>query len=249
MAKTSELAVDSVQDSDLAILSVDLEEIRDLIRTNLAGGAIGAFDLPRIRVPSSESKHWTIPGPEGDETTVKELEGIIVFFRDIRSWWPDQDPSGKPPVCGSQNGVKGVGTRWEGDDVGSHLCAECKWASFGTDPKGGRGAYCKEKKLIFLLLQNQFLPSVLFLPATSLQAFKDYAIKLTATFLSIRGVITKFRLVPDKNADGQAFNRVHLYKDKEKQLTKDQRVKLMAYADALEPSLNQFRAADVNTEN
>lgn len=201
------------QDSPFAVVKCDPEDLRDIVQINLGGEQLSAFDLERIRVPDGKSDFWTIPTQDGTEAA-KEVDGIIIHFRDVRSWWPDDEPTGKPPVCSSEDTRQGIGSRECGDqyvgDPGDkvHSCATCAYAQFGSDPKGGKGQWCKQMKMVFLLTPDKFLPMCIILPPTSLKNAKDYMIRLMGSGSAFNHVVSRLTLLKDKNETGQEYNKV-----------------------------------------
>lgn len=225
--------------SEFRVFQVEAQEVRDLIQLNLGGKRITEFDLQRIRIPAGGTKHWTIPTLEGEEA-VKSIEGIMVFFKDVRAWWPDTEPTGKPPECRSDNAETGFGTRWDGDDPDApHDCDTCKYAAWESDPKGGRGQWCKQMRAIFILRRETFLPTVLFLPPTSLKEGQKYVMRLLDHGVPYYGAITAWDLVEDKSQEGQLFNRA--VPRVVCQLDKAARDQVQAYVKYIQPSFEKVK--------
>lgn len=200
------------EDSKFEIVKSDPERVRDIIQLNLGGKTITPFKLDRIRIPDGKSDFWTIPTLEDAESS-KVLEGIIVSFRDMRAWWSDYEPTGKPPECQSEDAIHGFGCRTAGELYESdpadqkHECQTCKFAQFGSSPKpNARGQWCKQIKAVFLVREKTFLPTVLFLPPTSINAFENFMLRLGSYGVPFNGIVVGFSLQKEKNDNGQIYN-------------------------------------------
>jgi hypothetical protein len=84
-------------------------------------------------------------------------------------------------------------------------CAECPNFEWGSDPDGGRGKACKEKRRLALIpysgdvvdLVNSEM-AVLTVPVTSVKNWGNYVNKLAATVQRPPwGVVTRIKVVPD----------------------------------------------------
>lgn len=231
--------------SDYAMVRANLNQVRDIIALNIGGTKkITAFDLERVRVPDGNSNFWTVTTLEGTKPQ-DTIEGVVVSFKDMRAWWEDTDPSGKPPQCRSDDGVTGIGSRDTGllyvdDPVDQpHECSTCRFSQFGSDPKGGRGQWCKQVKAIFILTPDLFLPTVLFLPPTSLKSVERYFLGLGSRGFPFNSVVTSFGLAKEKNEDGQTYNRVE--PKRVRGLTEQEHERFRAYTDMIRPSLESYR--------
>lgn len=195
------------EDGDFAIFRAEREKVRDIVSLNLRGKKLRQFDLERITIPSGGAKHWTIPGPDGDQT-VDMIEGVLLYYKNTRSWWPDMDPTGKPPKCKSEDAIVGFGSRFEDEEPGRHDCLTCPHAEFGSDPKHHRGQWCKEKYALFILMKDTFLPHLIMIPATSLEHLQKWIIRLTTYGKNYNEKVMGFLLEPATNQDGQKYNKV-----------------------------------------
>lgn len=106
--------------ADFAIMTTDPDELREAISAATNGQRIDAFDLDVIKVPSGGMTAWTVPdmfAADGSgESIEKNIEGVVLMQRSIRSWWrvgfderAAQGIGKAPPDCSSQDGVWGVG--------------------------------------------------------------------------------------------------------------------------------------------
>lgn len=187
-----------VTTTTIALQKVDL---RDILTKNLGGESLGIRDLDTIKVPTGGSKFWTITGPEGT-TEVKEINGIIIHTLLTRAYWKKLFEGDKvPPDCYSPDNYTGIG------DPGG-FCSSCSYNNFGTANEGkGKGKACKERRILFLLLEGNLLPTVLSLPSTSLASIRKYLVFLTIKSLLLKyQVVTKITLTQDKSKDGFVYS-------------------------------------------
>ena len=251
--KPTETLPATIQDSPYAVVKADPERVRDIISLNLGGKEITPFKLDRIRIPDGQSDFWTVPTLDGSEP-VKELSGIIVHKKDMRAWWPDIDPSGKPPNCKSDDAISGVGIRTVGEHYPNdkadnvHSCRMCKFSDYETDPKGRKGQWCKEMRAVFILREKTFLPTVLFLPPTSLGNFDDYLLRLATYGMPFNRLVVAFELAKDKNDKGDMYNKCTIKKFRE--LTEPEFGVIRSYTEQIRPALDKVKleADDYNTQ-
>jgi hypothetical protein len=170
------------------------------IQGNLADGEeVDEFSLPRVKIPAGGATTWEVPTLAG-MTPMRELEGIVVYFKLTRSYWPDKEPTGTPPTCRSHDSIIGIG------DPGGQ-CRTCPLAQFGSADDGA-GQACGLKEIWFLLRPESFLPVVLSLPAMSLKAAKQYRFgQLGSAGVQISSVMTSIKLEADTNGTGKKYSR------------------------------------------
>jgi len=220
---------------------VKADDLQELVSMNLGGGTVSSFDLDRIQIPTGGSSIWTIPTLEGEEG-VKELDGIIIHMTEPRAFWSsgfDESGGGTPPDCQSDDGVTGYGVRQEGETPdGSHSCATCPLAQFGSDSRG-RGQACKAQKAVFMLRQDTLLPIVLMLPPTSLGQAKKYFLRLLSHNTPANGVVTRWILEKEQNPDGIKYSKA--IPTSVRPLTKDELSAVSKYTAAIKPYLESTR--------
>jgi len=236
------------EESPFAIVRASSDQVLDIIHLNLGGKKVTAFDLDRISIPDGKSDFWTVPTLEGT-AAVEEISGVVVHFRDMRAWWPDADPSGKPPSCRADDGETGIGDRtsaeqYKDEDEVQHDCSKCAYSKWESDPKGGRGQWCKQVRAVFIVPEHMFLPMVLFLPPTSLKAMERYFLRLGAYGVPFNSMVTGIKLVKEKNAEGQAFNRAEPYRLRK--LSAEEREKFRSYTEAIAPA---FDSVKINSDS
>lgn len=201
-----------------------------------------SFD--RVKIPSGGGLAFEVPGddPESPDL-VKELVGIIVDHHPINVYYANPYTGGNtPPDCSSEDGKVGTGT--PGGD-----CATCPLNQWGSDPDGGRGKACQNRRRIYLLREGETLPVLLTLPTTSLKAFSDYIAKrVLAKGKRSYEVITKITLRRATSASGIAYSQAQFavagYLDAEKaKQAQEMSESIKAYTRAL-----KVQADDVNYE-
>jgi len=249
---TEDLSLVKREDSPFAICRSDPERVKDIIHLNLGGKVITPFKLDRIRIPDGKSDFWTVPTLDGSDAA-KTLEGIIVHKKDMRAWWPDPDPTGKPPSCRSDDTLTGLGCRTVGEHYPNdpadklHDCHTCKFSQFESDAKGKKGQWCKEMRAVFIVREATFLPSVIFLPPTSLGSFDDYLLRLATYGVPFNKLVISFGLEKDKNEKGDAYNKCVL--KKARNLSEEEYAVMRSYTEQIRPSLDDVKLEedDYNT--
>lgn len=163
-----------------------LEEIINALNDNLGNQTLSDRDLQRITIPSQGLEIWPVQGTEKVEYH-EAVEGIIIHTTTPRAYWAkDLDDSGRtPPDCSSPDGIKGSA-------FGE--CFACKFNQWGSDPNGD-GKACREQRHLFMLRPGQFLPVVVQVPPTSIDAIKKYAVNLATNAKPLWTAITSLRLV------------------------------------------------------
>lgn len=240
--KESDPARDVARQKDVStelayrVFKMEKRELFELIDINLGGGSFDEFDLPRIRVPSGGTKYWSIPTIDGEEPA-ESVEGIIIYFKDVRAWWPKAEPTASPPQCRSNDGTTGMGKRWEDDDEGPHSCDKCPYSQFGSDPKGSRGQWCKQMRALFIVRENSFLPTVIFLPPTSLKSCRQYFMRILDAGYAYTDLISALTLKEMQNDEGQKYNQVEFHKVAV--LSEEKRAIIREFAKQIKPSLHK----------
>ena len=207
-------------------------ELREVYSENLGNESISAFDLERVTVPSGGGTQWTIQDIEEGERSVKKIEGIIIYWRNVRVYYETKFSGGNErPDCVSDDGVRGVG------DPGG-VCTECPYAQWGSDESGGQK--CQQKKMLFVLQRDSMLPLVISVPPTSIKAIKGYFLRLTAKMVPYWAVVTKLELAKTKNEAGISYSVV--VPSLGSRLSEEEAAKARAIQAALRPALQAVRA-------
>lgn len=203
-----EASTDLVKPDNYAILSQPSGDLMEVIESNIGGQQLSEFDLDRISMPAGGGKTWEVPTLEGTEPQ-KEIEGVIVFYKDVRSFWKEEYSGGnEPPDCSSpdaQFATGDPGVAVPDDELGRHICAQCPNAQFGSDKKG-RGQACKLGRMLFVVTPEDLLPVVVSLPPTSVRPAQQFFLRLARRGVPYHGVVTKIGLDQTDSNDGIKYS-------------------------------------------
>ena len=242
-AKKTEPDTAIVPVSDYQILVSNPESIAETLRMNLGDQQISAWNLDRVSVPSGGGLTWTIPTLEGD-VVAQELEGIIVFFQDVRACWLTEFTGANvPPDCSSVDSKTGVPL--DADSGIGGACADCPYAVFGSSNKpGGKGQQCKQMRRLFILRNEGFLPILVTLPPTSLKVTRQYFLRLAGKGIPFFGIKTKLTLEKQKNDGGIVYSSVTAVPSvgddgKIAMLTPEQTATMRVFHDQMAPILTE----------
>ena len=179
-------------------------EAMAIYQENLGDEPLQLSDLVRVKVPAGGATAWEVPTLEGDDESVKEIQGIIVADRYTRAYWQDEFSGAKVrPDCSSNDGKFGNG------DPGG-MCATCPMAQFGssTNPKSPNSQACKKVHLLFVMTPGNNVPYVIPVPPGSLQSVRKYLLGLSSKNISKSLVVTSLKLVKDQSSGGIAFSKI-----------------------------------------
>lgn len=216
-----------------------------LLRETLEGQDVTEFNLPRVGLPAGGGTTWEVPALGGTEAT-KELQGVVVFFKNSRSYWANPYEGGnEPPDC-SANDAKHATSNGEVeipatvDEQGRLLCDTCRFSEWGSTETGsGRGQACKMTRQLFLIVPDRMLPLVVNLPPTSLKRASSYFLELANFGKDYKRIITKIGLekTSGKGVPDYSIATFAAGDDLEQEVAD-----LMAqYADALRPHFEAVR--------
>lgn len=180
--------------------------------------SLGMLLFTRVKMPSGDMPAFQIENPDDptDPEVVKSIEGVIVAHHAVNCYWSksvEESDGNSPPDCSSADGETGRGDRGtnhatgEVDDaLATHDCASCWLNEFGSDPSGGKA--CKNRRHLYIMREDDLLPLLLPLPATSLKNWRTFAVKsLMTRGRHWTGVVTKIGLEPAKSASGVAYSK------------------------------------------
>jgi len=221
--------------SPFVVFETPVAEIRDAVEANLGADEKSATHFERIKIPAGGGTAWMLQSLDGEEM-VKELSGIIVAWRDTRAYWNvpmEQSDGNMPPNCFSLDARSGTGT--PGGD-----CHRCAFAQFGSDPKG-EGQACKLVRQLFFLREENLLPEIVSLPASSLKPARQYFMRLASKAVPCFSLITKIGLEKTKNAQGIVYSRATFTSGG--RLTAEQAAQVKEYAAMLQPFLESAPSA------
>jgi hypothetical protein len=201
---TRELAKSGEGSNDIGNYPVlaSSQRIGTLLRDALNGEALQLSDLDRIAIPGAGGTTWTVLRG-GEEVDEKELRGIILHHQVTRVYF--SQPYGStaekvPPDCFSRDGVHGEGI--PGGDC--NVCPMNEWGSKGDS----KGKACAQRRIIFLLMEGDYLPVMISAPPSSLQASRKYMLGLVREGKRHTDVITGITLSKEKNQGGIAYGEM-----------------------------------------
>ncbi len=226
---TKEIAKKETEITPFVIFRTELADIRDAMTANVGDTGLTAGDFERIKIPAGGGTAWTLNGIDGEEMT-KELDGIIIAWRDTRAYWSvpmDHSDGSMPPDCYSMDARTGSG-RPGGD------CHKCPLAQFGSDPKG-EGQACKLIRQLFLIREDNLLPEIVNLPPSSIKPARQYFLRLASKGIACYSIITKLTLEKAKNGQGIVYSKAAL--TSAGRLTPEQAQRAKQYAAMIEPFL------------
>ncbi len=165
----------------------------------------------RIKIPAGGGLAYEVPGDDPDSPdSVKEFKAVILYHHPINCYYEEEYTGGNnPPDCGSMDGKIGV----EAATGEIRQCAECEFSKFGTGKNGAKA--CKQKRRIYLLRENEALPTILSLPTGSLSEFSKYVMRLLSKGKKTNGVVTKFSLKKAQNSGGINYSQAVFAVDRE----------------------------------
>jgi len=226
---SNELVQNETAISPFVIFNTEIEQIRDAMKANVGDSSLTAGDLERIRVPAGGGTAWTIQGLDGEEM-VKELDGIIIAWRDTRSYWSvpmEQSDGNMPPDCYSLDARTGTGK--PGGE-----CLKCPLAQFGSDAKG-EGQACKLIRQLFFIREDHLLPEIVPLPPSSVKAARQYFLRLASKGAPCYSVVTRIGLEKTRNGQGIVYAKAVF--TSAGRLSPEQSQRAKEYAAMIEPFL------------
>jgi hypothetical protein len=196
---SQELTKSSPAPAALLVTEEEAAAVREAFAVNIASGSITEFDLPRIRPVNGEAL-WKIPTLEGHQTA-QSIEGVVVFARDTRAYYPGKDITNQPPDCSSMDGITGIAKA--GVNLGGE-CRKCPMAQWESAPDSGAQA-CKQSKQLFILRGSSMFLEVVSLPPTSLKAVRQFFLKLVTQGVQYHQCILRIDLKESTNAQHQKY--------------------------------------------
>jgi len=174
---------------------------KEVIEENI-GESLSVTDLMSISVPSGGGTTWEFVDLDGSHE-LKELEGIIIYWKDVRAYWEKKfDGDNSPPDCFSDDNKVGAG------DPGGP-CVKCPYSKFDTADGGkGAGQACKQIRLVFMVRESDMLPFVVRIPPTSYKGMKSYFMQLAGRGKLYHSTISKLTLGKDKSKGGIVYSKV-----------------------------------------
>jgi hypothetical protein len=191
--KNTETTEMAVQSGYAALASTDaLMDAAD----DLAGLQL-TFD--RVKIPAGGATAFEIPGDDDDTEMVKEIKGVILLHHPAYAYYRDKYQGGSnPPDCGSFDGVNGTGNP-------GGLCAECPYNRFGSGE--GQAKACKNRRMLYILMENEMFPVTLSLPTGSLKEFTKYVKRQLSKGRKLSRIVTRISLKKATSASGILYSQ------------------------------------------
>ena len=145
------------------------------------------LQFDRIKIPAGGSTAFEFPSPDGNDTQpVKEITGVILYNHPANAFYKDKYTGGSnPPDCSSFTGINGTG-----NPGGS--CASCPYNKFSSGE--GKSKACKNRRMLYILIEGQLFPVILNLPVGSSVAYKNYVKHVLTQRQSLSSVVTTISL-------------------------------------------------------
>lgn len=158
------------------------------------------FQLDRIKLPSGGMTAFEVPTGDGEASELlKEIEGVILYNHPAFAYYTEAYKGGNnPPDCGSFDGVTGTG------NPGGN-CKGCPYNEFGSGQ--GKGKACKNRRMLYILRENEIFPMMLNLPTGSLKVFTKYVQSLLTRGKRPNQVVTMISLRKASNSGGIDYSQ------------------------------------------
>ena len=167
-------------------------ELAQTIAEELNGLDI-TFD--RVKMPSTGSTTFLIPGKGGEPESIKEFSGVILHHHPLNTYYSTKFTGGNnPPDCGSYDGVIGQG-------VPGGKCATCRYNQFGSGENEGKA--CKNRHRLYILRERELFPIILNVPPMSVRPLTDYLKQIITDGKRAAKVVTTFSLQTSRG--GKAY--------------------------------------------
>lgn len=196
---TKELAI---VPTNYMVSKFEIEDIGEIIQENLGGEQFDIQSLNKIKVPSGGSKTWTIQTSKGEMDT-QAINGVCVYNKVVRVYYSKAFGEGNtnaPPDCFSKDGLMGIGNP-------GGPCINCPYSKFGSSPDGKKTA-CPSRRLMFFLMEESMLPSVLSVPPSGLKDAKKYLLNLSSEGKRVTSVVTQLTLRKEKSSGGIDYSAI-----------------------------------------
>lgn len=190
----------------------------------------------RIKIPSGGSTAFEIPDGDGEDTTmVKEITGVILLHHPAYAYYTEKYAGGSnPPDCGSFDGVTG-----HGNPGGS--CASCPYNVFGSGE--GQSKACKNRRMIYILMEGELFPMVLSLPTGSLKEFTKYLKRQLSKGRKLNQIVTRISLKKATSGSGIAYSQAVFTFDQV--LTPEERTAMARMTESVKAYAANLTIADI----
>lgn len=151
----------------------------ELIKQNLCGESLSPADFTKVKFPSGDVVHFSVPSITGKPLMLESITGVILQRKVVRAYWPGEySGDNTPPQCSADDALKGTG------DPGGY-CLSCELAKFGTAEKGGiktNAQACKQTNVNFIKIAESELPVMFRVPPSSINVMKKFMAQLPVPF-------------------------------------------------------------------
>ena len=179
--------------------------LQDIVNINMGGSGVDPSMLDRVKVPSGGSLAWEVPGVDGEPEPTKEIIGVLVGVKNVRSYYETEYSGGnEAPDCASEDGITGT-PREPGCGYGGQ-CSVCPKSQWGSGENGGQA--CSQRKLLLVLQPDSMLPLVVNVPPSSLREVDKYLLRLTAKKMPFFYCVTSLKLAKEKNKGGIEYAKI-----------------------------------------
>ena len=197
------------------------------------------LQFDRIKIPAGGSTAFEFPSADGDDTQpVKEITGVILYNHPANAYYRDKYNGGSnPPDCSSFTGINGTG-----NPGGS--CTTCPYNKFGSGE--GKSKACKNRRMLYILIEGQLFPVILNLPVGSSAAYKSYVKHILTQRQSLSSVVTTISLKKAMSDSNIAFSQA-VFK-MERPLSAEERASLAPMIEQMKTYAANLSSADLVNE-
>lgn len=158
------------------------------------------FSFDKVTLPTGGGTMFQMPSSDGSEPEmVKEIRGVIIYNLPAYSYYKEKyTGQNNPPDCYSIDGKHGVGC--PGGE-----CLKCPYNVFGSADNNAKA--CKNKRMLYILMEGEMFPIVLYLPAGSIKAFTQYVKGQLSKGKKVSQLVTNITLKKAQNASGIAYSQ------------------------------------------
>lgn len=181
--------------------SNEINEIKAALQENLAPGeSLRASDLTTIHAPTAGGSTFSMKTLAG-KINFEAVDGVVIHQNPNRQYHIKSfaETGASAPDCYSPDGTIGIGCMAASCNG---ICANCAMSQFTQGANGENvSPLCKQYLTVFMMREDDVLPTLLMLPRTSLKPFRTYKIDLGKERRGLSSVITRFFL------DSQDFGK------------------------------------------
>lgn len=223
------------------------EEYNTLLASELSDNisSITTMRPTVIKILHAGALMFSIPSCISDKPRrIEEFSGVIIFAHKTNACWLKEfSESGgeEAPFCVSNDGQTGVQQKGDGQTF-NVACSKCEYNKFGSAK--GRAKKCKNMIRLFILLDGDSFPSVLFVPPSSIVTWDKYAYDVTTINLPYTFIRTKFSLQNDTNKDGISFSKLKL--SKLETLSSEEIIKIQKIKNEIKSKLSELSVTETD---